>query len=119
MKIKLVELQSRTVDRLKIYIDDFDMTIDDAINKLIDLNTKSLVFQKKAESKKVHNFENYSIFFNDKKGIEVSENGFPVSIKKDSLIHIGRKIGLDPALLDRDRTTYQIGYAVIKELKKL
>lgn len=124
MNQKNVHLADQTIERLKMFINDFEMTIDDAINNLIDLylanteNTTHAENTKNAIKKQnTYIYGDYEIWINDKNGIEVSKGNRPVPVKKNALIEIGEKLGMEESDINRELTTYQIGRAVIKYLK--
>ena len=115
-----LNLSESTLESLREYVDDFGMTVDDVVLKLINEN-KSLKeslgqdFVLSGE-KEAHHFKDYVIHKLHKGKILVTHNGLKASNMKKILIEAGRELGMDENELNPDFTTYEIGRFLFKHL---
>lgn len=116
-----VMLKKSTIDRLKVFVNDFGMTLDDVILNLIEENNsfRSLLgqgFSLGRGDKDTHSFGEYVIHKLPKGKILVTKDGLKVSNMKKVLIEAGSALGMDHKELNPDFTTYEIGRFLFKHL---
>ncbi|WP_151710917.1 hypothetical protein [Acinetobacter brisouii] len=112
-------LKESTVNELKNYIDDFEMTIDDVVLKLINEN-KTMKSQLECNFSKSDNdnyiFNQYIIHKLPKGKILVTENGKKVSNMKKIIIEAAKFLNLKSSDFDPNFTTYELGRLFFKHM---
>lgn len=119
MSIQVI-LKESTVNNLKKHISDFDMTIDDVVQKLIKENEILKIKLNKDISelnKDNYSYNEYVIHKLPKGKILVTENGNKISNMKKVIIEAADSLNFKKSDFDPNFTTYELGRLFFKNLK--
>lgn len=119
MEVKVI-LKESTINELKKHIDDFDMTIDDVVQKLISeyssmKNTLNKSFDE--VDKDNYQYEKYVIHKLSKGKILVTENGEKVQNMKKVIIEAAESLQFKKSDFNPNFTTYELGRLFFKNLQ--
>ena len=121
VEVKVI-LKKSTINELKKHIDDFDMTIDDVVQKLIReyssmKNTLNKSFHE--VDKDNYQYEKYVIHKLSRGKISVTENGEKIQNMKKVIIEAAESLQFKQSDFNPNFTTYELGRLFFKNLQNI
>lgn len=115
-----VKLSKSTINMLRAHVDDFGLSIDDVVRKVLDENKhlKSILENQEKRSSQIDTYcyKDYVIHKQPKGKILVTKDEHKVGNMKKVLIEAGKDAGMDERELDPNFTTYEIGRFLFRHL---
>ena len=116
-----IELEKSTIEALRSYVRDFDVSIDDVIIDVLKQNEQMRVEapekSKVPEALDEHHYAGYDIYKLPQGRILVTKDQKKVSNMKKVLLEAGEKAGMPQHELDSNFTTYEIGRFLFRQLR--